>query len=128
MTPHDLARMYLEKGKEDEIAAAKLAEDPSISNPIIGFHLQQAVEKYLKALLAAQEARPSRTHNLADLLGQLRELGIEIPEDFDAAVDLAPYAVHARYPFVTSEILSIDRPAMLSLVGRIRVWTEEQLD
>src|SRR4051794_14761628 len=53
---HDLAdtsRILLRKAGEDATAVRELAHNPEIADSIIGFHAQQAVEKWLKALLAA---------------------------------------------------------------------------
>jgi HEPN domain-containing protein len=36
-----------------------LARNPEISDEIIGFHAQQAVEKWLKAVLGSRESRSS---------------------------------------------------------------------
>lgn len=65
----------------------------------VGFHAQQAAEKYLKAVFALNEVRVRRTHEMAALLAQLGELGVEAPEGLDAAVELTPYSVLERYPW-----------------------------
>jgi HEPN domain-containing protein len=127
MTPHDLARMYVDKGREDENAAAKLLDDDSISDSIVGFHLQQAAEKYLKAVLALHEIRISKTHNIADLILQLQDTSMPVPDEFDPSADLSPYAVRARYPFDLGKPGALNRPEMKSLVSRIRGWAEQQI-
>jgi hypothetical protein len=47
------AQLLLRKAREDADAAAKLAADGDTADAIVGFHAQQAVEKALKAVLAA---------------------------------------------------------------------------
>jgi HEPN domain-containing protein len=64
----------------------------------VGFHAQQAVEKYLKAVLALNEVPVRKTHDIGALLGQLAELGLELPDEMDAALELTPYSVLERYP------------------------------
>lgn len=127
MTPHDLARLYFEKGREDEEAAQTLTLNPESSDSIIGFHCQQAVEKYLKAVLALQEVRVARTHEIGDLILQVNEGGLDIPQGFEEAANLSPYAVRARYPLIPSEPVRLDRAEVLGQVARIRDWVAQQL-
>lgn len=64
------------------------------------YHAQQAVEKYLKALLAlAADAPIPRTHNLEDLYQQCRQVlpSWEPPEG--DVVELTPFAIESRYDF-----------------------------
>lgn len=60
MTPLDLARAFLQKGYEDEVLLGKLVTDTEVSESIFGFHVQQAAEKYIKAVLAMDASRPTR--------------------------------------------------------------------
>jgi HEPN domain-containing protein len=50
-----------------------------VSDEVIGFHLQQAAEKLLKALLAAREVRYGRIHNLRALMDLLTDAGCPLP-------------------------------------------------
>lgn len=64
---------------------------------VLCFHSQQAVEKYLKLYLTAQNIEFKQTHNIAILLQQC----IEIDNSFNALKDisyLTQYAVELRYP------------------------------
>jgi HEPN domain-containing protein len=45
----DLARELLELARDDRAAAAALLEVGAVSDAIVGFHAQQAVEKALKS-------------------------------------------------------------------------------
>jgi HEPN domain-containing protein len=61
------------------------------------FLSQQAVEKYIKALLIARQIPFERTHNienLASLLSDAKSLGLLKP----GVLDLSDYAVDTRYP------------------------------
>jgi HEPN domain-containing protein len=51
MKPLDHAEILLAKAAEDESLVIASLETPGISDSIVGFHTQQAVEKLLKALL-----------------------------------------------------------------------------
>lgn len=67
MTPHDLALRFLKKGGEDLLAAQALLNNADIADDIIGFHCQQAVEKFLKAILANHGIEFRKTHDLIEL-------------------------------------------------------------
>lgn len=66
---------------------------------VVCFHCQQAVEKYLKALLSHYGEIP-RTHDLTLLTRMLeRELGISLNERiWECAEFLDPFSVQIRYP------------------------------
>lgn len=127
MTPLDLALMFLEKGKQDEETLLLLAESPTSADEIFGFHVQQALEKYFKALLAVGEIRPPRTHELGILLAEVQELGKETPVGPEDVQPWSEYAVRNRYPM--PEVLRpIDRSVAIALVGKVRAWVEEVLE
>lgn len=64
----------------------------------IAFHCQQAVEKYIKAILVYYEIEFQRSHNLIYLLDLLTKK-IEITEDrYDKAILLNGFSVQIRYP------------------------------
>ena len=65
------------------------AEDAQ-ENPA-GFHLQQSVEKSLKAWLALRGIDYPRTHDLSVLLGLLEDQGEDV-ESFWPLLELNPFA------------------------------------
>jgi HEPN domain-containing protein len=75
----------------------------------IAFHCQQAVEKYLKAILVFYDIDFQRSHNLVYLLDLLSRQ-IEINEQtYDNAILLNGFSVQVRYPdksiYLTTEEL-----------------------
>lgn len=126
MTPLDLALMFLEKGKEDERGLRALAGHPEVADAFFGFHVQQALEKYLKALLAVGEERPTRTHKLDVLLGEVAGVREDLPITAEEVAPWSNYAVENRYPETAPEP-PIDRAAALRLVEKTRAWVEEAL-
>jgi HEPN domain-containing protein len=50
----EVSRILLKKAQEDATAVREFAANPEIADSIIGFHAQQAVEKWLKAVTAAR--------------------------------------------------------------------------
>lgn len=124
MTPLDLARAFIEKGKEDELLLGKLVGESDVSDDIYGFHVQQAAEKFAKAVLAVEETRPIRTHDLAALFEQLEVRGVDIPDAVLEVRSFTPYAVRNRYPFMDT-VSPIDRARAFGLIRRVRAWAEE---
>ena len=51
----ELALLLVRKAEGDESILDKLLDDPDVPDEILGFHVQQAVEKRLKAVLAFHE-------------------------------------------------------------------------
>jgi HEPN domain-containing protein/predicted nucleotidyltransferase len=62
------------------------------------FHGQQLAEKYLKVLFIRRRMRPPRTHDLAILVRELRDLEYDLPEFAAECNLLKPYAIDVRYP------------------------------
>ena len=127
MKPHDLARLYLEKAWEDELAALRLAPMEDVSDAIVGFHAHQAVEKSLKAVLALNEVRVRKIHDIAALSSQLAELGVQVPHAADEALELMVYSVLERYP-TGAPTQPLDRTAAIALATATREWAVKQLD
>jgi HEPN domain-containing protein/predicted nucleotidyltransferase len=63
-----------------------------------GFHAQQMAEKYLKILFVQRGARPPHTHDLKQILLELRQLGYDLPNFAIECELLKDYAVAVRYP------------------------------
>lgn len=60
----DLAKVLARKAEGDARVARKLAPDPDIDDEAVGFHAQQAVEKWLKAVMALRGLEEARIHDL----------------------------------------------------------------
>jgi HEPN domain-containing protein len=71
---------------------------PPRTRPIvIGFHLQQAVEKALKSILARHAIEIPRTHDLGYLIEALSGLEVEVSEAISSSDWLTPWGVLFRY-------------------------------
>lgn len=87
---------WLAHAEEDALTARLVS--PHGLHAIVGFHCQQAAEKWLKGLTVACGLVPPRTHVLSLLLGQLRAAGVELSELDVACSELTPWATVSRYP------------------------------
>jgi HEPN domain-containing protein len=116
----DLARVLLDRADDDITLVRHVLDDAEIADAIIGFHAQQAVEKALKAVLAAREIEFAKTHALGYLIGLIETNAIEAPPAVLGASELSPWAVDFRYE--TDDEPALDRPATLVLIEEIRAW------
>jgi len=94
----DLAKGWLLKGDSD-LATAKRTTGSEGPYDTACFHAQQAVEKYLKAVLAFAGKEIPRTHDLEEI--QLLCVDLISHPDFSklALEELSDYAVSVRYDF-----------------------------
>jgi HEPN domain-containing protein len=121
----DLARVLLARAIEDETLVRKVSPDTDIADAIVGFHAQQAVEKLIKAVLAARGVAFMKSHALSYLVGLVEESEIEAPECIFEADVLSPWAVEFRYE--GEEPPALDRSVALTLVEQVREWTESEI-
>lgn len=74
-----------------------MTENPATD--AICFHMQQCVEKYLKAFLILNGKEISKTHNIGVVIEVCSEIDSKFKELFELDADkLTRYAVEFRYP------------------------------
>lgn len=91
-------REWLERAEQDLLAIEGLVAADRVPWGAVGFHAEQAAEKFLKVLLIKRGIRPDRTHNLADTVQALRDAGYDLPDLGSECAALKDYAVDVRYP------------------------------
>ena len=79
-------------------AARRLAKGKPVLNGAVCFHCQQAVEKYLKALLQDLGLPIPYIHDLVDLLAILLAKDPSLKSFQDGLAALTHFAVDIRYP------------------------------
>jgi len=93
-------------------------EDPEVfSSEIFGFHVQQAVEKALKAWLCILGVPFPRTHDLDELGALLEEAGQKIPKFLQTLLEFTDFAVAFRYDAFPDLEGDIDRDTCIHQVG-----------
>jgi len=122
----EYALVLLQKARDDLYVLERLATDADAPTWSVGFHAQQAVEKALKAVLAARSVEFPRTHNLAHLLDLLREQGLPLPADGQNLPRLTPFGATLRYDMVPEGALEqpLDRTWALETSRRAVTWAE----
>jgi HEPN domain-containing protein len=93
----ELVSDWLAKAEEDFGLCEHLVDEGVFPNAI-GFHAQQAAEKYLKAFLVSRQADFPKTHDLGLLVELLRDVSPELADSLPDLDLLTPYGVEVRYP------------------------------
>lgn len=123
MTDREHARDLLEVAARDLRALEGMTDEQMFADEIFGFHAQQAVEKALKAWIAAVGGEYPYSHDISALLTTLEELQQAV-DDLWELVELNAFAVQLRYGMLTSPEERLDRPVttetVRDLVHRVR--------
>ncbi len=98
MTKSDVIERWLQKAKNDmKIALDELETEGPVLD-MVGFHLQQFAEKYLKAYLIYSGRNPSKTHSISYLLDQCIENDPVFKIFLDTRLlELDEFALEIRY-------------------------------
>lgn len=121
-----LAARLARKAQEDATAVREFAANPEISDGIIGFHAQQAIEKWLKAAMAVHGIRETRIHDLGRLLQILENEGVSLPENASRLDELTIYAVPLRYDDLL-DAEPLDREDAEQLIEGVEAWAARVL-
>jgi HEPN domain-containing protein len=124
----EAVRILLAKAAQDELAARQLAADARISDEIVGFHIQQSVEKRLKALLTFYAIPYRRSHDILELMDQLIAHGHPVTGALEPLQEMTPFAVEYRYESLDQyEDAPLDRTRALGLLSDLEVWIQEHM-
>lgn len=121
------ARSMLRMAHKDFNALVGMQENPLFADEIFGFHVQQAVEKSLKAWLCTCGVIYPLSHDLTRLFALLEEQGAEV-EQFWPLVQYTMFAVQARYEEGVTELDEpIDRAAEVENVRVLLAHVEQMI-
>lgn len=115
----EVALLLLRKATSDLAAARTLAAEADQSDDVVGFHVQQAIEKAIKSALTWLSGEVPRTHDLSYLLEVAADRRVDPPLSLDDAEQLGPWAVAMRYD---EPVAGLDRTAALALAGATVDW------
>lgn len=122
-----IARQWVAKARNDLLDADNNLASAHIPADTVCFHCQQAAEKLLKAVLAAQGVPPPRTHVLMMLADQLAATFRTIERLGDELAILTPYAVAARYPDDDFDMPTIeDAREARQCADKVLAWVQEE--
>ncbi len=121
MTPKlEEASMMSRLARQDVVAFATLIANADVELRIACFHGQQAVEKFIKAVLVSRGSTFIPTHDLIKLADLLLAANIPLPLGMDELKRLNPYAVVFRYDDRDIDLLT--RESAVSIVNAVAAW------
>jgi len=123
---NEFAAGLLARARDDADAVRAVIDVAGVTDAIVGFHAQQAVEKSVKAVLASREQSFPLTHDLEGLLERCGHVQIAVPAELNRSAGLlTPYAVRHRYGGQPPDL--VDRQTALSLAELAVAWATAQL-
>jgi len=128
--PHDdrqagSAIDWLARAKGDlALAGAELPDGAFLED--LCFHAQQAAEKaLLKAVHVHHSIKFRYTHDLDELVTNLKRNGKDIPLAIEDATILTTFAWEARYPGVAEPITTDEHKEAVSMAAAVVQWAEK---
>ncbi|MGO9263027.1 MAG: HEPN domain-containing protein [Bryobacteraceae bacterium] len=118
-----MLRRWIEKAEGDLDAAELMTPNVGANiqrREIAGFHCQQAVEKYVKALLTYYQVEFPKTHEIERLLSLLSTVNREAAGAFSGTEWLSPFGAEIRYPGDAAEMLPGDEVKALEDARRAK--------
>jgi HEPN domain-containing protein len=121
------ARAVLNMAHKDFKALTGMMDREVFDEEIFGFHVQQTIEKSLKAWLALLGKEYPLTHDISALLNLLRRSGEEVEQYWDL-VEYNVYAVRFRYESLEIRDEPLDREAAVQSTGKLLAMVQGMLD
>ncbi|MCI0513782.1 HEPN domain-containing protein [candidate division KSB1 bacterium] len=120
------AQDWLARSKGDlALAQIQLPEDAFFED--LCYHAQQAAEKAIKAIYVQQKLKFNYIHDLAELLNGLKNKGIEIPPEIEAAAELTIFAWEARYPGPVEPVTEEEYQQAIKMASVVYHWAEKKI-
>jgi len=116
---------FFELGNSDLKLVEKNLHDEEIRQQLLLFHLQQAIEKFLKALLSRNNIKFPKVHDIEKLIEICNENNIQLPDYVEDFIDLTPFAVEFRYGLIMEE--SIDIKYYCDMVEKFKKFVKKAL-
>ena len=124
----DLLQGWLRKAEEDFHVARELMERDRVSYTPVGFHGQQAAEKFLKGLLTRHQIPFPKTHDIEELLVLAEKAAPGIHAELRDAEILSPYGVEIRYPGDRPDLNQSQGAEAVRLAGLVQAAVMQRLD
>jgi HEPN domain-containing protein len=121
----DAPKSWLENARSD-LAIARIPLPPGGRYEHLCFHIQQAVEKSLKAVLLSSGVDFPFTHNLQALI-DLFPSTMKLPPVVRQSVVLNPYAVVTRYPGESEPVTEEEYRDALRIAETVLLWSESAI-
>jgi HEPN domain-containing protein len=118
------AHRLLRKARSDLAAARALAGDADQADEVVGSHVQQAVEKSVKAVMASLGLDYPRTHDIDYLVRQLAKHDVAVPDLLLEARWVSMWGVFTRYDDLDTVL---DRAAAIEVATVAIEWARSTI-
>ena len=116
---------WITKSEQDYQTAVVMARKRKVPVPdVVGFHCQQCIEKYLKALLVLKKLDFPKTHDLLDLLAILTDIEPLLDVLKPELRILNPFSVQFRYPGESATVKESQKA--LSAMKHVRKFLKDR--
>ncbi|GIK39484.1 MAG: hypothetical protein BroJett011_33170 [Chloroflexota bacterium] len=122
----ELARLLLQKADQDLVLVTNISDSKAIADEIVGFHIQQAIEKAIKAVLTRLGIQYEYTHDLSLLYQQVTQAGIIPPASLEVIDEFTAFAVQFRYTLYQTP--NFDRNAGAQLAKNFIEWAHVMVE
>jgi len=112
---------------EGDLALARVGLPKGAFYEDLCFHAQQAAEKALKAVYQYYGKRFRYTHDLEELIFDLRNQGLTVPPEVEDAALLTPYASEARYPGLSEPVTDEEYREAVRQAEAVVNWARETI-
>lgn len=115
-----VVKLWMEYADRDLHIAEIIYTHANEYSDMIGFHCQQAVEKYIKGYLIFLEIEFPKTHNLTLLMDLVKDNSEFYERYFEKANELKGFAVEVRYPLGKRDLSNEDLEGKIKMVKEFR--------
>ena len=123
----DFVQQWLDKARKDLAAAEVLLKEGIGDYENVGFHAQQAAEKFIKAFLVHYQVEFPKSHNVALLRQLVARVDPRLADTLAAADALTPYGVEFRYPGDLPSVSRDEGEKAIRLAAQTRALITESL-
>ncbi len=116
----EIYEKWMRKANEDLAVADQLLVDGVPYFGAIGFHAQQAAEKFLKAFLVWHQIEFPKTHDLTQLLQLAGTRDRALSESLNEVGVLNDYGVDTRYPADLPELTTVEAGQAVELAKKTK--------
>lgn len=119
------------KYADEDLRGGKLLfeNNPEEFRTLVCYHMQQAVEKCLKAYLISnnkeidRDHREHYTHNIAKIIEECKKINPDFDNLYALKTDeLTRYAVGGKYPFQSSVISLEDEKTAIAIAEKVKLF------
>jgi HEPN domain-containing protein len=122
----ELAQLLLQKAQQDLVLVQTVGSAEAVADELVGFHVQQTIEKAIKAVLTGLGLQYEYTHDLSWLYQQVMDAGVAPPVPPEAVEEMTAFAVQFRYTLFEQQ--DLDRGQATQLATEFIRWAQVVID